>query len=179
MIPRAISNAWHAFVCGDRNAFGAVYQHFHRVLTSYCLGRLKDTELAENAASEVMVKLLNHPEPKEIAHVEHWLYVVARNYCNTSYTKQQKRQGLLEQSGTLDKQHARPEAELRLNAESVDQLIQATLNETDYRIWDLHQQGYKNEEIAVRLSLNEKTVANRKSAARAALRKAVHQANRL
>jgi len=179
MIPKAVSAAWHAFVCGDRNAFGGVYEYFHQVLTAYCLGRLKDTGMAENAASEVMVKLLNHPQPKEIEHLESWLFIVARNYCNTSYTRQQKRQDVLTQTGHVRNRPQPPEAELRLNAESVDKVIQDTLNDTDYRIWSLHQQGYKNNEIAVRLSLSEKTIANRKSAARAALRKALHKPDNL
>ena len=60
----------------------------------------------------------------------------------------------------------------------MDQIIRSTLVEKDYQIWQLHQQGYDNQEIAEIVGATEKTVANRKSAARAKLKEVFKKLNR-
>ena len=156
---------WDKYVHGDKSAFGELYTYYHKSLTAYCLGRLKIIELAENAASETLVKLLQHPRPAEIESFENWLFTVAKNECNTYWTTSARRKKLLENNYEVMSDH-HPEIEEKFSAENIDQLIRQNLDDTDYRIWQLHQQGYDNNEVAEIIGLNEKTVANRKSAAR-------------
>ncbi len=73
---------WEKYVQGDRNAFGRLYSRYHRSLTAYCVGRLKDKVLAENAASDTLTKLLHHADPASIDNFESWLFTVAKNECS-------------------------------------------------------------------------------------------------
>lgn len=160
---------WEKYIRGDRDAFGALYSKYHKSLTAYCIGRLKDRVLAENAASDTLMKLLHHPNPESIDNFENWLFAVAKNECNTHWSAQQRRSELLKENYEPETEH-RPEAEDNLSSENVDELIRSSLDETDYRIWKLAHEGYDNEEVASILNMNEKTVANRKSAARMKLK---------
>lgn len=160
---------WEKYVKGDRDAFGALYSRYHKSLMAYCLGRLKDKELAENAASDTLLKLLHHTNPASIDNFESWLFTVAKNECNTYWSTQERRKELLKRNYEEEADH-RPEAEDRLSSENLDEIIESNLDETDYRIWQLYHEGYDNEEVARMMSLNEKTVANRKSAARIKLK---------
>lgn len=163
---------WEKYVQGDREAFGVLYSKYHKSLTAYCFGRLKERELAENAASDTLVKLLNHPDPGSIDNFESWLFTVAKNECNTYWSTLERRKELLKNNYEADVE-SRPEVEDRFSSENMDQLIKNVLDETDYRIWKLYHEGYDNEEVANMMSLNEKTVANRKSAARMKLKDAL------
>lgn len=160
---------WEKFVRGDREAFGILYSRYHRSLTAYCIGRLKDRELAENAASDTLLKLLHHSDPGSIDNFESWLFTVAKNECNTYWSTLERRKELLKKNYDVEAER-RPEAEDRIASENVDQILRDSLDETDYRIWRLYGEGYDNDEVATMMSLNEKTVANRKSAARMKLK---------
>jgi RNA polymerase sigma factor (sigma-70 family) len=156
---------WERYVQGDKTAFGELYTFYHKSLTAFCLGRLKSRELAENAASETLVKLLQYPTPSEIENFENWLFTVAKNECNTQWATAERRKRLLEKNYEVKRDH-KPEVEQKYSLENIDQIIRDTLEDTDYKIWQLYQQGYDNGEVADILGLNEKTVANRKSTAR-------------
>jgi RNA polymerase sigma factor (sigma-70 family) len=163
------STLWERYVNGDRTSFGELYVYYHKSLTAFCLGRLKNIELAENAASETLIKLLQHPRPSEIESYENWLFTVAKNECNTIWSTADRRKKLLEKNYEVSNIHA-AEADVAFSTENLDQIIQQNLDETDYKIWQLYQQGYDNKEVAEIMGLNEKTVANRKSTARAKLK---------
>ena len=156
---------WERYVQGDKTAFGELYTYYHRSLTAFCMGRLRIIELAENAASETLIKLLQYPRPMEIENFENWLFTVAKNECNTVWATAERRRKLLESNFEVTDNHA-PEVEEKFSVENIDELIRENLDETDYKIWQLHQQGYDNKEIAEITSMSEKTVANRKSEAR-------------
>ena len=159
------SSLWEKYVNGDKTAFGPLYTYYHKSLVGYCVGRLKTTELAENAASETLIKLLQHPRPGEIENFENWLFTVAKNECNTYWSTANRRKKLLEDNYEIIN-NQNPEVEEKFSAENIDQLIRQNLDDTDYQIWQLHQQGYDNNEIAEIMGLQEKTVANRKSVSR-------------
>ncbi len=163
------SALWERYVNGDREAFGQLYACYHKTLTAYCLGWLRNIELAENAASETLVKLLQYPRPGEINNFEGWLFTVARNECATYWSTSERRRRLLEENYEKPVK-LNPEIEETFSVENIDKLIRENLDETDYRIWELHQQGYDNHEVAQIVGMNEKTVANRKSAARTKLK---------
>lgn len=160
---------WKKYVQGDRDAFGELYSRFHKSLTAYCFGRLKEKELAENAASDTLMKLLHHGDPASIDNFESWLFTVARNECNSYWSQLERRKELLKENYEVEVDH-RPEVDDNFSSENIDELIRSNLDETDFRIWQLYHQGYDNEEVAGMMNLNEKTVANRKSAARMKLK---------
>lgn len=160
---------WERYVQGEKAAFGQLYTFYHKTLTAYCLGRLKNLELAENAASDTLIKLLQHPRPAEIENFESWLFTVAKNECTTLWLTAERRKKLLEKNYQKINDHV-PEIEEKISLENIDQLIRHNLDDVDYRIWQLHQQGYDNHEVAEITGMNEKTVANRKSAARMKLK---------
>lgn len=172
-----VQKAWKRYVEGDKEAFGDVYDHYHRVLTLYCLGKLKDLEQAENAASDCMVKLLQQRRPEQIEHLDHWIFTVAKNLCNTHWSKSNRRGVILQHVGALQKTHHQSEATNRLNAEDLERLLISILDEDKYSIWKLHEEGYDNEEIANKLGIKPKTVANKKSEARKAIRAAIKKSN--
>ncbi len=113
---------WEKYVAGDREAFGMLYSRYHKSLTAYCIGRLKDKELAENAASDTLIKLLHHANPETIDNFESWLFTVAKNECNTYWSTQERRKELLKENYEPETQH-RPEVDDRLSSENVDQVI--------------------------------------------------------
>lgn len=164
------STLWERYVHGDRAAFGELYSFYHKSLTAYCWGRLKNRELAENAASETLVRLLQHPRPAEIENFENWLFTVAKNECNTVWSTAERRKKLLEDNYVTLEEHV-PEIDEAISIENIDTIIRQSLDEVEFNIWQLYQQGYDNAEIAEITGIQEKTVANRKSVARGKLKK--------
>jgi RNA polymerase sigma factor (sigma-70 family) len=156
---------WERYVQGDKVAFGELYTYYHKSLTAFCMGRLRTIELAENAASEALIKLLQYPRPGEIENFESWLFTVAKNECNTVWATAERRRKLMEANYEVQENQP-PEVDVKYSAENIDELIRNSLDNTDYKIWQLYQQGYDNNEIAEMTNMNEKTVANRKSEAR-------------
>lgn len=171
------STLWERYVQGDKAAFGELYTYYHKSLTAYCMGRLKTIELAENAASETLIKLLQYPQPVEIENFESWLFTVAKNECNTVWATAERRRKLVEANYESIDDHL-PEVDEKFSAENMDHLVRQNLDETEYKIWQLHQQGYDNSEIADITSIHEKTVANRKSSARNKLKLVLKEYNR-
>ncbi len=162
---------WENYLCGDKNAFGELYYVFFKKLTMYCLGRLKDITLAENATSEALEKLFRNTKPEEIRDVEVWLYTVARNICNTYWSKKNRQEAILTTRSYIFEQNRSPTIEDKLSYEDKDRIMMTVLNEQEYEIWELHQQGYNNIEIGNKLALSEKRIANVKSKVRTKLRK--------
>jgi RNA polymerase sigma factor (sigma-70 family) len=160
---------WERYIKGDKAAFGDLYTYYHKSLTAYCMGRLKVLALAENAASDTLIKLLQYQTPETIENFENWLFTVAKNECNTVWAKAERRKKLMAENLQTLTEHI-PEVDEQYSIENIDQIIRANLEDGDYQLWQLYQQGYDNAEIAEILSLNEKTVANRKSAARTKLK---------
>ncbi len=160
---------WQRFVAGDKSAFGELYTHYHNSITAYCVGKIGNIELAENVASDTLIKLLQFPNPAEIENFENWIFTVAKNECLTFLSKSERRRKLLNDNYEEVSRHA-PEVEKTYSIQDMDQIIRNNLEDKDYKIWMLHQQGYDNSEISEIIGMNVKTVANRKSSARTKLK---------
>lgn len=167
---------WQRYVEGDKAVFGELYTHYHKSLTAYCIGKVGTIELAENVASDTLIKLLQYPNPAEIESFEGWLFGVAKNECLSFLSKSERRRKLLSDNYKIERAQ-NPDAETTFSMESMDRLIQLSLDDKEYKIWQLHQQGYDNLEIAEMLGSSEKTIANRKSVARAKLKTAFKKLN--
>ncbi len=161
---------WQLYLAGDRKAFGEFYLCFHRRLTSYCMGLLKDRSLAENAASEALTRLLEHEAPAEIKNVENWLFRVARNACYSVSSTYSRRKGIWEQVSSLFTRILPNQGEAKMKQHDLHAEIRKILTTVEYEVWNLSQQGFSNEEIAVKIKMAVKTVANNKSSARRKLK---------
>ena len=167
---------WQRFASGDKSVFGRLYSYYHKSLTAYCIGKIGSVEQAENVASDVLIKLLQYEKVGEIENFEAWIFHVAKNECFTYLSKVERRKKLLNENYKMDLERL-PEIEMSFSMENMDRIIQSTLEEKDYQIWQLHQQGYDNREISEIVGTSEKTVANRKSEARIKLKKAFTELN--
>ena len=165
-------DAWPLYVNGNRNAFGTVYSAAHPRLTLFCLGLTRDEEIAKNIASETLLKLMEQTNPREILNPASWLLTVARNSCNTWWTTNNRRAEILDDVKEQFSGVTRPVALEQLENESHVKLIRESLDTIEWQIWQLHLDGYDNKEIAEQTLLAEKTVANKKTAARNKLRQA-------
>ena len=157
----------------DHEKFSKYYLPCHRGLTMFCLGMLRDKELAENAASDTLVKFWNYPKVAEIKEIRSWLFVAAKNICINYLNKTARRREI--DQGLNMARSERAAGEQHMIAAGISEIIQKTLNEKEYAIWQLHQEGYDNREIAARLQGSEKTIANLKAMARKKLRERMKQ----
>lgn len=153
---------WDRLSNGDETAFEAFYDIYYNSVFAYCLGKIKDIEHAENAAADVFVRIIRYKDLKKIENPENWIFTIARNICLNHLNKKNRRSKILDDiSWTFEKvEHLN--ADQALDVQYVNEQIEKKLKEEDYRIWQFHEQGYDNKEIAKKLDKNEKTVANRK-----------------
>ena len=140
-----------------------MYVPCHQDLMLYCLGKFQDPELAKDAASETLQRLLEHPEPQEINNLRAWLLTVAKNVCLTTINTRNRRSGILDSVTMWLSKKQQPEVELEMNSTYIQEMCRAILDQRDYQIWEYVYQGYDDEEIGKMIGMNPKTVANRKS----------------
>lgn len=166
---------WQSFV-RDRNAgFEPFYNYFYERLLMFCLGKLKHLDLAENAVADLFIKILAYPKLMEIESPENWIFTLARNYCNTYWSKENRRAQIL--SAILDPmdKFVERESEIKLDLATLEAIIEKKLKKHEYQIWKLDLAGFSNEEIAKELSLSKKTIANKKTLIRQQLDQVVSE----
>lgn len=164
---------WNAKKRDDQRVFSQYYLPCHKKITMYCLGLLKDIELAENAATDALLTLFKASVDENIKNPEAWLFSVAKNKCLNLLSQKKRRREILDQLKPNLEKTAPAKGDQKIVAEELAQKIKRILNDKEWMIWDLHQQGFDNREIAKRLESTEKTVANLKSLARNKLRAAL------
>ncbi|GAB5551511.1 MAG: hypothetical protein Sapg2KO_11020 [Saprospiraceae bacterium] len=164
---------WSAKRTDKKKLFSQYYLPCHKKLTLYCLSILKDIELAENAATDTMLKLFEKgKQADKIENPERWLFTVAKNRCLSLLSQKKRRREIVDQLKPSMQTTTRSDGARQLEASDLTKKIQSILNEKEWSIWNLHQQGYDNREMASQLQMTEKTVANLKSMARNKLKKA-------
>lgn len=84
----------------DEVALGKLYLPCHEDLMLYCLGKFKNPELAQDAASETLRMLLEHPDPASIPNLKAWLLSVAKHACLKVITREERRAHLLQRVPT-------------------------------------------------------------------------------
>lgn len=163
---------WTARKADKVKVFNRYYLPCHRKLTIYCLGMLKDIELAENAATDTLLALFDSLKKEtEIQNPERWLFTVAKNRCLSLLSQQKRRREIIDDIKPSFQTQTFAKGEHQLEAADLKAKIRSLLNEKEAKVWELHQQGYDNREIAKNLDLTEKTAANLKSITRNKLRK--------
>ena len=164
---------WSAKKTDKKKLFSQYYLPCHKKLTLYCLSLLRDIELAENAATDTMLKLFEKGDQSEvIENPERWLFTVAKNRCLSLLSQKKRRREIVDQLKPSFRTTTESNGARQLDANDLTKKVQSILNEKEWQIWDLHQQGYDNREMAHQLEMAEKTVANLKSMARNKLKEA-------
>ena len=175
MTEASFQHWWQQFLQGNQEAFGKLYQPFHRKLTLYCFRYVHDEAAAEDLAAEALYKLYEYPEVASVRDFERWLFTAAKNLCLDQIRKDKRRGEIREEIRVGTSTGYRPEAEKALQAEEYERWVAQVLSEKELEVWELHQQGFANEEIAEKVGTSAKTAANLKSMARNKLRDALKQ----
>lgn len=162
---------WVAKQQNKQALFSRYYLPCHKKLTMYCLAILKDLELAENAATDTLLKLFEQKD-KTIEQPERWLFTVAKNSCLSLLSQKKRRREIVDQLKPTMVTTTTSAGANHLAEEDLNRKIRELLSEKEWQIWSLHQQGFNNQEIAGQLQMTEKTAANVKSMARNKLRNA-------
>ena len=170
MNSESIDQYWEEFKGGRRESFGLIYKHYKPLLLFFCLGKVKNIDLAESFASESLIKTLTQENPEKIKNLENWLFTLARNLC-ISHLRTVKRHNEILGELYADKSIGEnPEVEQKQSLENINEMIKQELNDSEFQLWELHSQGFDNHEISQKVGMNPKTVANKKSDIRIRLR---------
>jgi len=168
-----VERCWQKYVSGDQEAFAMIYEFFRPQLTFFCLGKLKDPELAEQYSSEALIRAYNHENPENINELKPWLFTIAKNLCLTYLRTQQRRSELLKNNLPVQSSFQLADVDLKYSFEEIDFIIRQELNDEEYRLWQYHLAGYVNDEISQKMNMKTKTVANKKSEIRNRLKQAI------
>jgi RNA polymerase sigma-70 factor (family 1) len=165
-----------AFRQGDIKAFNAIYEHFYQPILSFCK-YMVTVEEAEDIIGDVFFKLWKLRDSWDsINNVKAFLYMSARNACfDLLRTKRTREQKKAEISILMDQVQ-----EMVLKSEMESELLIRIKQEIDSlpekcrKVFLLYYfDGYKNPEIAEKLSLSNQTVRNLKANALKAIRTAL------
>lgn len=157
-------NLFKAQLEHNSKRFDKYYLPCHRSLTLFCTGWLKDIDMAENVASDSLLKLIEKQDLETVKDIDAWLFTIAKNACLSLLSQNKRRKELIQQNviedlSTFTKKH-------QFEQENIDFVLKNTLTKKEINIWNLHQEGYKNDEISIQLNIPIKTIANLKSVAR-------------
>ena len=169
----SLHDIWQRYANGNREAFGEIYQSLFGEIQLYALGMSHDKNVAESLTSDCFTKLLEQPNPGTIENPRAWLYTVCRRAFSTRISTQKRRSELLEDYRGGKQFSSDNQAVRKLEADEIRRWMDEKLSEEEQTIWRLHEEGYTNSEIAEKLWLPEKTVANKKSIARNKLKSAL------
>ena len=152
---------WSNYLEGDRSALKELVHRFNGPLLMFLLGKTKDRELAKEIAQETWLKMTKHK--KGIKNFKAYLYKVASNASIDMYTKNNKLKSVGNAATSINGIAVKPEVLHKLGAEDIIKMYRSCLTDVEYELWRLHCEGYNSEEIAQQLSIQRKTVDNKKS----------------
>lgn len=164
---------WQALRAGDKTAFTAIYEAYHKNLYLYAFKLMKDADEAADAVQEVFVYLWEKRRDLQLngALLPYLYQCVRHRFLNLSDHRKvqekfvdylQHRGGYAIDTTTRDLE----EKELMDYLDRVANRFSAHMAE----VFRLKRQGFGNEEIAGKLNLSIKTVKNLSSAALKQLR---------
>jgi len=169
---------WRSFLSDRRKGFKALYELYYDALLAYAMSKLKHLDIAENAVAEIFIKLYTYEHLEEVERPENWMFTIARNYCLGYVSKESNRKQISDQLFNGQSLVQESQASEQIDQEIINLQIRSMLSEINHEIWLLDTQGYTNKEIANQTGVTEKTVANRKSMIRNALRTMYLKINR-
>lgn len=149
---------WNKFLEGNELAFSQLIRELHPLVFAFVLGRTKDQSLAEDLLQEMWLKVFERRD--KVENVRAYLFTVVKNLLVDHYRRASSRDTgqRLQYEMKID-----PQVNAALEEQELKRQVREMLNDLDHSIWELHVSGYDNHEIAKRLGIAGKTVANRKS----------------
>ncbi|TXN38290.1 sigma-70 family RNA polymerase sigma factor [Flagellimonas hymeniacidonis] len=152
---------WGNYLQGDRAALKELINRYNDVLLMFLLGKTKNREIAKEIAQETWLKMAKHK--KGIKNFKAYLYKVASNAWIDMCTKNSKIKSVEKTTSSINGIAVKPEVFYKLREEDITKMYRSCLTDGEYELWKLHCEGYNSEEICKRLSIQRKTVDNKKS----------------
>lgn len=161
---------------GNHRAFDALFMLYQPKVKNFLQGFIKDEEEARDMAQELFFKIwLNREQIVHIASFKAYLFRMARNLVYDYYEH-----NLVKESYEEKQKNAASYSDLieeDLYAHELELLIDITVSqmpEQRRRIFQMsRKEGYTNQEIALQLEINKRTVENHLTQALADLRKVI------
>ncbi|WP_373511409.1 RNA polymerase sigma factor [Persicitalea sp.] len=157
---------------GNRNAFGQLYQFYHKPALRFCITLLKDEAEAENVLHEVFLKIWEkRAQINPALNFNSYLFTCLRNYAFDHFKRMEKDRKLREQY-LLQMTLAQPEQAEEKNEQFqlLDEVI-ANLSEKRKQVLLLNvYEGKSYQEIADVMHISTNTVKNQLVKARQILR---------
>lgn len=153
---------WNRFLKGDNEALGELYSDLFEPLVFISFYYLKNNETARDIVSNLFVSLLDtsvevrNEKWKSVNKLQAYLATAVKNK-SIDYLRSVKNQSEI-------LQHARGNTSEVMSLFSDESLNQ--LSKEESKLFQLHLDGYKNEEIAEHFTISEKTVRNKLSLTR-------------
>lgn len=158
---------WSQFLMGDNHALGELYSELFEPLVFISLFYVKNNESARDIVSDLFVQLISTSleERKRkwdsVNSCKAYLTIAVKNK-SIDYVRKVKNQAAILEQTSLNSSEDTSDF-------SAD--ILKVLSSKEQEIFQLHLDGFKNEEIAQKQSLTEKTVRNKLSISRKKMEK--------
>lgn len=162
---------WSNYIRDKNAGFDALYKMYYESLLSYCMGKLRHLDLAENAVADIFLKVLKFENINQIENPDGWIFTLAKNHCLSYWNKENRRAHILSEVLQPMKDFQSSQIEYKIDLASMEELIEQTLNPQDHQIWRLHVDGFPNGEIGEKMNMSAKTIANKKTM----IRNAIHE----
>jgi RNA polymerase sigma-70 factor (family 1) len=155
---------------GDQRAFQVIYDHYHQNVYTFALWYLKSAPDAEEVVQEVFLKLwLNAHSIGQLNSLQKYLRTIAGNRALDILRQKARRLKLvpISQDENTHPSHNETEESILLN--DYRQILQLGIQQLPQQqklVYQLcSEQGYKNDEVAIRLNLSPSTVRTHKKLA--------------
>ena len=152
---------WGKYLKGDRSAFKELVYKYNDLLLLFLVKKTKSRETAREIAQETWLKMAKHK--KDIKNFKAYLYKVASNAWVDMNIKNNKIKLTEHAPSHINGMAIKPDVFYKLGAEDITKMYQSCLTKKEHELWKLHCDGYNSEEISQRLSIQRKTVDNKKS----------------
>jgi RNA polymerase sigma factor (sigma-70 family) len=158
---------WSKFLKGDNQALGELYSELFEPLVFISIFYVKNNEAARDIVSDLFVQLITTSLEER---KRKWVSV---NSCKAYLTIAVKNKSIDFVRKVKNQTAISEQIPLNLTENSADfsDDILEVLSSTEQEIFQLHLDGFKNEEIAQKQKLTEKTVRNKLSISRKKMEK--------
>ena len=152
------------------NDCSKIFKKYSAELLMIAYSFTKDLDIARDAVSECFVKLLEHEIVLERSEdeIKAWLIVVVKNHC-LDFNRTSSNRNLILSFLNFDYLTENKWYE-KVEKDSVQKLINL-LSTKEAEVFNLHLEGYTNDEIKEKLSVSYSTVKNQLYEAKKKLRK--------
>lgn len=152
------------FIEGNQESIGDFYAIEFPKLVFFVYSYVHNTEFATDLASQVFSKLLNMPLenrssqlPRNEAEFKKYVYTSAKNLVIDESRKQKNK---LKYEHAVQNELNTTENQENYTINQLKEEAYKNIGNQQQRIFELHVQGFKNQEIAQQLNISENTVKN-------------------